>query len=311
MRLLNNRPFVLCLAALCITFAVSSVSVFGGESCGTKAAKASGSSCCPTMRVAKTDGSCAVEAAAREYLAKVAEIGSANGSQCCPGTNAMKGLMAVLSENEAYRPMVAQFEELMTRQSGAQTVAMVKSSDCSSPCGSAKNAGLASGNSDCSQSCGSAKNAGLASGNSDCSQPCGPARNAALAGDKSDCSQPCGSAKNAALASAKTGDCCGSCGGAAPANYVAFNCTKCNALARTAAEAYLSLMMEIKKVADAEGCPLEAADLTLAAVMRDMQNASQANAGDAAGNATTVSLSTVSEKKSDCCSTPCEAVTKK
>ena len=141
----------------------------------------------------------------------------------------------------------------------------------------------------------------------DCCGSCGGAKAAALASGKSDCSQPCGGVNTAALASAK-GDCCGSCGGAAPASYVTYDCTKCNALARTAAEAYLSLMMEIKKVAGAEGCPMEAADLTLAAVMADMQNAAQANAGV---NATTVSLSSVSEKKSDCCPTPCEVVTKK
>jgi hypothetical protein len=39
-----------------------------------------------------------------------------------------------------------------------------------------------------------------------------------------------------------------------------------------------------------------------------MRNATQANAG---AETTTVSLRSVSEKKSDCCSSPCEAVTKK
>lgn len=295
MRMLTGKLFATCLAALCITFAASSV--FGGESCGDKALKASGSSCCPAtgaaMQIAKADGDCAVENAARAYLAKVAEIGKANNSQCCPGTNAMKGLMAVLSEDEAYRPMVAQFEAFMNSQAGGQTVAMVRNSDCSSPCDGVRNAALASAKT------------------GDCSQPCDSAKNAALASAKSDCSQPCDSVKNAALASAKTGDCCGACGGAASASYVAFGSPKCNDLARTAAEAYLAIMMEIKKVTGVDGCPYEAADRTLASVMHDMQNATQAKSGDAAGNATTVNLSAVSEKKADCCSAPCEAVTKK
>jgi hypothetical protein len=325
MRMTTNRLFAMCLAAVCLTFVVSSVSV-GGESCGDKAVKASGSSCCPAMQVAKTDGSSAVEAAAREYLAKVTKIGSVNNSQGCPGAAAMKGLMAVLSEDEAYRPMVAQFEASMKQQPGGQTVAMVKTdcsqpcdgaktaalasgrTDCGQPCDGAKNAALASGTTDCSKSCDSAKTAALASGTTDCSMSCDVAKNAALASGKTDCSKSCDSASMAALAGAKTGDCCGSCGAAAPANYLTFGCTKCDDLARTAAEAYLSMMMEIKKVTGVEGCPLEAANLTLAAVMHDMQNATQANSGT---GTTTVSLGSVSEKKGEGCSKPCEAVTKK
>ncbi|MDY7107905.1 MAG: hypothetical protein SYC29_04635 [Planctomycetota bacterium] len=422
--MLTNRLFATCLVAACLTFAVSSVSVFGGESCGDKAAKASGSSCCPAMQVATKKSDCPVENAARAYLAQVTKIGKANGSECCPGANAMKGLMTVLSEDEAYRPMVAQFEAFMDRQANAQTVAMTTGSDCSSSCGSTQNAALASTKSDCSQPCDGVKNAALAGTKSDCSQPCGTPKNAALAGTKSDCSQPCDGVENAALASTKAGDCCGSCDGvkntalagtksdcsqpcgtpknaalasakndcsqpcdgvknaalastkagdccgscdgvknaalagtksdcsqpcdgvknaalasakndcsqpcdgvrnaalastkagdccgscvtASPANYLTYECTKCDTLARTAAEAYLSLMMEIKKVAGAEGCPMQAADLTLAAVMADMQNATQAEADV---KARTVSLGSVSEKKSDGCSSPCEAVTKK
>ena len=56
---------------------------------------------------------------------------------------------------------------------------------------------------------------------------------------------------------------------ATPARYVAFGCSKSDRIARAAAEAYLTVMRDLKLSSGAEGCSAQAASRVLAAVLAD------------------------------------------
>jgi hypothetical protein len=81
-----------------------------------------------------------------------------------------------------------------------------------------------------------------------------------------DCAASC---SDAATTVKKTGDCCGSCATpcgaeaqtvkASKAAYIAFGCEKTDALLTTAAKSYMDMIMTVKKISGAEGCPAECA----------------------------------------------------
>jgi hypothetical protein len=289
--------FASCLVGLCLTVGASA-----GESCGQKAAKVNASQCSEkttgtATQVAKADSDCngcPIEAAARAYFARIKEIQKSNGGDGCPGGAAMKGLMAVLAEDENYRPMVARLEAFMAEQTGGQVVAAkVNASDCAS-----KATQVAKVNaSDCASSCSSkAAQVAKVSSTDGC---CPDASKAALVAkvNAGDCSAPCES----------------------KASYVAYGCTTCDDLARAAAKSYLTMMMEIKRVTGAEGCPMEAANQTLAAVISEMQAASAQADASSDAEAETVTLGAVSDCPPgckpdcppDCTSGCCSAAAKK
>lgn len=60
---------------------------------------------------------------------------------------------------------------------------------------------------------------------------------------------------------------------ATPARYVAFGCDKSDRIARAAAEAYLTVMRDLKLSSGAEGCSAQAASRVLAAVLTDGRRA--------------------------------------
>ena len=60
---------------------------------------------------------------------------------------------------------------------------------------------------------------------------------------------------------------------ATPARYVAFGCDKSDRIARAAAEAYLTVMRDLKLSSGAEGCSAQAASRVLAAVLADARRA--------------------------------------
>jgi hypothetical protein len=83
---------------------------------------------------------------------------------------------------------------------------------------------------------------------------------------------------------------------------MAFGCDKSDRIARTAARAYLEILMAMKDVSGAEGCPIEAARETLANVVVQMREA-RANAG----GAETVAVSLSAVRDADCSPACCEA----
>ena len=84
------------------------------------------------------------------------------------------------------------------------------------------------------------------------------------------------------------------CGSAASARYVAFNCEKTDRVARAAARAYLDLMREIKLSAGADGCAAKAASRVLASVVDEMVAEQTAAAGESIETVTEIEVVPVS-----------------
>jgi hypothetical protein len=89
--------------------------------------------------------------------------------------------------------------------------------------------------------------------------------------------------------------CCAKGDKAKQARFVAFGCEKSDRLARVAAQSYINLLMEMKKMYGAEGCPVEAATKVLASIAEEIEGERVAKT-DAAPEAATVSFGAVSDK---------------
>jgi hypothetical protein len=97
--------------------------------------------------------------------------------------------------------------------------------------------------------------------------------------------------KEAKVALASGSACCAKGDKAKQARFVAFGCEKSDRLARVAAQSYINLLMEMKKMYGAEGCPVEAATKVLASVAEEIQGERVAKT-----DAAPVSLGAVSDK---------------
>ena len=91
----------------------------------------------------------------------------------------------------------------------------------------------------------------------------------------------------------------------AAARYVAFGCDKTDRVARVAAQAYFSLIRELKAASGAEGCSAAAATEVLTAVLNDLRAERTAKApievkSKTVADIETVNFGAVSDKKSAC-----------
>ncbi len=317
--------FASCLAALCLTAAASALVPCDKQSeCSSAKAK--------TVAQVQNSDSCAIGEAARAYVAQVTELMTEVETDMCPGGASVMALMAVLGENDEYKPMVAAFEQFMAEQmqksqanaqinatsdcatkcsGAAKPVAQINASDCATKCSGAAKPVAQINASDCATKCSGAAKPVAQINASDCATKCSGAAKPVAQVNASDCASKCSGSKTVAQVTTETG--CSSatkavaqvtgesqCSKAAQARYTAYGCTNCDQIARVAARSYMNILIELKKVAGVEGCPMDVANKTLAAVMADLQTEMAAAEADNA-EVVAVNLGAVSEKASGCC----------
>jgi len=228
----------------------------------------SGAKTCGAARKVADANKCQITRTAQAYFAAVQRYGEKNaGDDFCAGGAAIKGLLKAMSQDENYRPIAAQIATTLRNNMDAiRAAATEKTSD------GEKDAKLASNT---TKQCDSAKRARLA----DARTGDGDANARQVAQNISQCcKQKRGDdARAVRVAQGQGAD-------AAQAKFVAFDCAKTDGVARAAAKAYVNILVELKKATGAEGCPMNAARQTLAAVMNDIQN----------GNAETAEATAVS-----------------
>lgn len=333
------KTFASCLAVLCLTAAASALVPCDKKSeCSSAKAVAQ-----VVSTEAKTcDGetkTCPVARAASAYLTQVNEIMAGTDSDMCPGGASVMALMSVLKEDENYRPMVAAFEQFMAEQMGqGEAAAQVNAtSDSSGTCGSGKAVAQVNTSSDCAKTRDAARRVAQVNADGQCRATCTGAKTVTQINTTSECTKSDGAAKGVAQVNASgecrktctatervsqittTTECAKTCDGskrvaqvtadsqcsksAQKTRYVAFESTKCDRLARIAARNYLNLLVELKQVAGVEGCPMNAANKTLSAVMAELQaEMAAANADEQTDTeAVAVSMGAVSEQASGCC----------
>jgi len=300
MKNMNWKMLASCMAALCMTAVVSAAVPCDqkSECTSTKAVQAK------LVETSKTcdakSESCPIEKAAKAYWSSILEVQQSTDEQFCTGGAAMKGLMAVMADDEQYAPLAAKLKTWMAEQRD-QAVAQTNAT----------------------KQCDGAKKVAQINAKNDRAKTCdGDARKVAQINAKNDRTKTCdGDAKKVAQVNAKDGCCASqgkrvaqvnatdgakSCDGtkAGTARFTAFNCNKTDRVARTAARAYMSIMVELKEMSGYEGCPMAAAQKTLMAAMQDLQtDRAQADASDDA-DATTVSMAAMRDgkDKAGCCS---------